>query len=226
MVRRVRPLLAVLFLASTALAGTNLKQEADLDAARRAYEASDYAKAVQTLQEGAARDPQNGDLHLLLAKNYLELEQLDAAIRSEWLEGSGRYSQFYSWPAPRSRGRISNKKQIWTLHAEPMKRATTQRLFKHCRRGPRGIHRTAICICYWRRTIWNWSNWTRQSRAPRGRWPSIRRVRFITSGWDGRMAKRRITRAPFRRLDGQGRQAGSLRPRYGWMRRISQRARR
>src|SRR2546425_10086064 len=82
MVRRVRPLLAVLFLASTALAGTNLKQEADLDAARRAYEASDYAKAVQTLQEGAARDPQNGDLHLLLAKNYLELEQLDAAIKS------------------------------------------------------------------------------------------------------------------------------------------------
>jgi tetratricopeptide (TPR) repeat protein len=81
MVRRVRPLLAVLYLAGTALAGTNLKQETDLDAARLAYEASDYSTAIQILQEAAARDPKNGEIQLLLAKSYLELQEHDAAIR-------------------------------------------------------------------------------------------------------------------------------------------------
>jgi tetratricopeptide (TPR) repeat protein len=82
MVRRVRPLLAVLFLARTALAGTNLKQEANLDAARRAYEASDYSRAILVLQEAAAKDPNKGEIQLLLAKSYLELQEHDAAIRS------------------------------------------------------------------------------------------------------------------------------------------------
>ena len=74
--------LAVLFMASTAMAATNLKQEAGLEAGRRAYEASDYAKAIQTLQAAAANDPQNGDVQLLLAKSYLELQQHDPAIKS------------------------------------------------------------------------------------------------------------------------------------------------
>ena len=74
--------LAVLFIASTAVAATNLKQEAGLEAGRRAYEASDYAKAIQTLQAAAANDPQNGDVQLLLAKSYLELQQHDPAIKS------------------------------------------------------------------------------------------------------------------------------------------------
>lgn len=82
MVRRVRPLLAVLFLARTALAWTNLKQEANLDAARRAYEASDYSRAILVLQEAAAKDPNKGEIQLLLAKSYLELQEHDAAIRS------------------------------------------------------------------------------------------------------------------------------------------------
>lgn len=75
--------LAVLFLASTALAGTNRKQDSDyMDAARQAYEASDYPKAVQVLLEAAAKEPTNGDIQLLLAKSYLELQEHDAAIRS------------------------------------------------------------------------------------------------------------------------------------------------
>jgi len=83
--RRARLTIAVLFLASIALtvfAAARVKQDGSLDEARRAYEASNYAKAIQTLQAAAAKDPQNGDLHLLLAKSYLELEQLDAAIKS------------------------------------------------------------------------------------------------------------------------------------------------
>lgn len=82
MVSHCKFLLAALFLAGTALAATNLKQDAVLDTARQAYEASDYTKAVQILQEAAAKDPNSGDIQLLLAKSYLELREHDAAIRS------------------------------------------------------------------------------------------------------------------------------------------------
>jgi tetratricopeptide (TPR) repeat protein len=72
----------ILLMASAAMAATGVKQDADFEAGRRAYEASEYAKAIQALQAAAAKDPQNGDVHLLLAKSYLEMEQLDAAIKS------------------------------------------------------------------------------------------------------------------------------------------------
>jgi len=74
--------LTILLMASAAMATTGVKQDADLEAGRRAYEASDYAKAIQALQAAAAKDPQNGDVHLLLAKSYLEMEQRDAAVKS------------------------------------------------------------------------------------------------------------------------------------------------
>lgn len=75
-------LLAVLLFAGTAMPATNLKQETDLEAGRRAYEASDYTKAVQALQAAAAKDPQNGEIQLLLARSYLELQEHDPAIKS------------------------------------------------------------------------------------------------------------------------------------------------
>jgi len=74
--------LTILLMASAAMAATSVKQDADLEAGRRAYEASDYLKAIQALQAAAAKDPQNGDVHLLLAKSYLEMEQRDAAVKS------------------------------------------------------------------------------------------------------------------------------------------------
>ena len=82
MVSRSKWLLAALFAASTAIAATNVKQDADLEAVRRAYEASEYTKAIQMLQLAAARDPQNGDVQLLLTKSFLELQEHDAAIKS------------------------------------------------------------------------------------------------------------------------------------------------
>jgi tetratricopeptide (TPR) repeat protein len=77
--------LALLWVAGTATAAfadSNLKQDPDLDAGRRAYEASDFSKAIKLLQAAAARDPKNGDVELLLAKSYLELQEHDAAIKS------------------------------------------------------------------------------------------------------------------------------------------------
>jgi len=80
MVSRTKWLLALLAIAGVPAA--NVKQEAGLEAGRRAYEASDYAKAILALQAAAAKEPQNGDVQLLLAKSYLELQEQDPAIKS------------------------------------------------------------------------------------------------------------------------------------------------
>jgi tetratricopeptide (TPR) repeat protein len=74
--------LTILLAAGTAIAATNLNQDAGLETGRRAYEASDYPKAIQALHAAAAKDPQNGDVQLLLAKSFLELQEHDAAIKS------------------------------------------------------------------------------------------------------------------------------------------------
>jgi len=82
MVRPMKRVLAALSIASAVMAAANAKQETGLEAGRRAYEASDYAKAIQALQAAAAKDPQNGEVQLLLAKSYLELQEYDPAIKS------------------------------------------------------------------------------------------------------------------------------------------------
>jgi tetratricopeptide (TPR) repeat protein len=65
-----------------ATAATTLKPDESFEAGRQAYEASDYSKAVQLLQEAAAKNPQDGEAYLLLAKSYNEMQQHDAAIAS------------------------------------------------------------------------------------------------------------------------------------------------
>jgi tetratricopeptide (TPR) repeat protein len=69
-------------LAGTASISATVKQGEALEAGRRDYENGDYAKAVLELQVAAAKEPQNGDIQLLLTKSYLELQERDAAITS------------------------------------------------------------------------------------------------------------------------------------------------
>src|SRR6202795_1650722 len=71
-----------LLLVGTASILATVKQGEALEAGRRAYESSDYAKAVLELQTAAAKEPQNGEIQLLLTKSYLELQERDAAITS------------------------------------------------------------------------------------------------------------------------------------------------
>jgi tetratricopeptide (TPR) repeat protein len=100
MLNRGKPALAVLLLACTAFAATNkVKQDADLDAGRRAYEDSDYARAILALQTAAAKDPKNGDIELLLAKSYLELQERDAAVHSaeKAVELDPKNSVYHEW---------------------------------------------------------------------------------------------------------------------------------
>jgi tetratricopeptide (TPR) repeat protein len=77
-------LLTALLLASAAFrtGAASVKQDESLDAGRQAYEASEYGKAVQLLLEAATKNPQNGEIHLWLAKTYYEMQQHDAAIAS------------------------------------------------------------------------------------------------------------------------------------------------
>jgi tetratricopeptide (TPR) repeat protein len=78
--RQTKWLVLAAALAGTALA--TVKQSDALDAGRRAYEGSDYLKAITELQAAAAKEPQNGEIQLLLTKSYLELQERDAAILS------------------------------------------------------------------------------------------------------------------------------------------------
>ena len=59
-----------------------VKQSDASEGGRKAYESSDYTKAVLELQAAAAKEPQNGEIQLLLTKAYLELQERDAAINS------------------------------------------------------------------------------------------------------------------------------------------------
>jgi tetratricopeptide (TPR) repeat protein len=57
-------------------------QEAPLEKARGAFEKGDYTEAIETLKNATANDPNNGGIHVLLARSYLELNQYDAAVNS------------------------------------------------------------------------------------------------------------------------------------------------
>jgi len=83
MVKRMKWLLAAFGLSVGVMAaGETVNQDASLEAGRHAYEASDFRKAIQTLQVVASREPQNGEVQLLLAKSYLELQEHEPAIKS------------------------------------------------------------------------------------------------------------------------------------------------
>src|SRR5260370_40901963 len=72
-------LLGVLLAGALATAET-VKPDEPLAGAREAYELSDYGTAAQILQAAAAKDAQNAEIQLLLAKTYYELQEHDAAI--------------------------------------------------------------------------------------------------------------------------------------------------
>lgn len=99
MVRSTKLAFAVLLVTCMSLAAAKVRHDESLDEARRAFEASDYPKAIQILQAAAAKEPTNGDIHLLLAKSYLELQEHDAAIHSaeKAVELDPKSSIYHEW---------------------------------------------------------------------------------------------------------------------------------
>lgn len=71
-----------MLLAFALAAGPAPCQGSDLVAAQRAYDCSDYNKAVQILTDSNSRGAADGASLLLLAKSYIELGQHDRAINA------------------------------------------------------------------------------------------------------------------------------------------------
>ena len=74
--------LVFLFFVVMSAASILAAADSDLNTAQRAYESSDYNKAVQILQDAAEKNPRDAEIHLLLAKSHFELRQYDAAANS------------------------------------------------------------------------------------------------------------------------------------------------
>jgi tetratricopeptide (TPR) repeat protein len=76
-----------------------LPQTAPLDSAKQAFEKGDYAKAIEILKAAESKDPQNGDIQLLLTKSYLELDQYDAAVSSgeKAVAINPKNSEYHQW---------------------------------------------------------------------------------------------------------------------------------
>lgn len=76
-----------------------MPQTAPLDTAKQAFEKGDYAKAIELLKAAESKDPQNGDIQLLLTKSYLELDQYDAAVSSgeKAVAINPKNSEYHQW---------------------------------------------------------------------------------------------------------------------------------
>jgi len=116
-------LLAGLFAFPYRVNSSQAVQDNGLEAAQRAYEASDYNRAVQILEEAAAKDPSDGDTQLLLTKSYFELRQYDRAISSaqKAITISPDNSHYHEWLA-RSLGEKASKTS-WISALSMAKRA-------------------------------------------------------------------------------------------------------
>ena len=57
-------------------------EESPLEKAKGAFEKGEYTQAIEILKSAAGSEPNNGELYVLLARSYLELNQYDAAVNS------------------------------------------------------------------------------------------------------------------------------------------------
>jgi tetratricopeptide (TPR) repeat protein len=79
-----RPLVLALGLLLFALAArsTEIAAQQAVEEARHAYDLGDYGRAISILERAATAEPQNGEIHLWLAKSHYEMEQYDLAVKS------------------------------------------------------------------------------------------------------------------------------------------------
>jgi len=64
------------------LAAAARAEETPLEKAKGAFEKGEYTQAIEILKSAAGSEPDNGDIFVLLARSYLELNQYDAAVNS------------------------------------------------------------------------------------------------------------------------------------------------
>ncbi len=80
--RRLICVVGMLLFSEGIFAANGMRSGEAFEAALSAYVQGDYPKAVQILQSASEAEPRNGEIHLLLAKTYYEMEERDRAITS------------------------------------------------------------------------------------------------------------------------------------------------
>lgn len=64
------------------LPGAARGEESLVEQAKGAFEKGEYTRAIEILKSAAGSEANNGDVYVLLARSYLELNQYDAAVNS------------------------------------------------------------------------------------------------------------------------------------------------
>jgi len=64
------------------LPGVARAEETPLEKAQNAFEKGEYTQAIEILKSAEASEPNKGDVYILLARSFLELNQYDAAVNS------------------------------------------------------------------------------------------------------------------------------------------------
>ena len=128
MAGRLRIVLAAAVLAllnCVSVVSTPALEEGGLEAARYAYELSDYEKAVKILQDAVAKNPRDGEVLFLLAKSHFELRQFDAAVANaeRAVAVAPENSLYHEWLG-RSFGEKASKSSWFS--ALPLARKTQQ----------------------------------------------------------------------------------------------------
>jgi tetratricopeptide (TPR) repeat protein len=74
-------------------------EETLLEKGKSAFEKGEYARVIAILKSAESGQPNNGDLYVLLARSYLELNQYDAAVNSaeKAVAINPRNSDYHRW---------------------------------------------------------------------------------------------------------------------------------
>ena len=125
--RVCRALLAALLLYMVVHAPCGRAQEASLEAGREAYESTDYATAIRILNAAAAKEPNNGEIQLLLTKAYLGAEQFNAAEKSgeRAVAIDPKNSEYHNWLGQAYGGKADHSSMF---SAYPLARKTRKEL--------------------------------------------------------------------------------------------------
>jgi len=97
--RDYRLLLAAAIWLATVPTLAGMPQSASLDVAKQAFDKGDYTKAIELLKAAEGKQPGDGEIQLLLAKSYLELNQYDAAVSSaeKAVAINPKSSEYHQW---------------------------------------------------------------------------------------------------------------------------------
>jgi len=81
------------------LPGVARAEETPLEKAQNAFEKGEYTQAIEILKSAEASKPNKGDVYILLARSFLELNQYDAAVNSaeKAVEIDPKNSDYHRW---------------------------------------------------------------------------------------------------------------------------------